>query len=343
MAFLQALRYQLTMYHPYRPLKALLVECIAGYVQQQGQQHATTGGAAHTHAAAAAAVVEAAALAGLPPAAAAAAAPADAGDDRGHQPQSEPLPPPPLPSHGPLLAVGDERFQRQWDALQARAFECADLALVTDAPLLHSPATLAAACLLLAAEPHPAAGSDSASAAGSDSASASAAVEPSASRAPPDAVTLAALAPALAASAAASADGSCARPPAPDVAWFVEPGRRRRLLLARRAGAEGGEQEQEGGAVGGGGGPPPSSSWERVMDALAAVRGELRELAAATATGGGGGGAYHARVAVLERRLRAHLNPACVQQQQLHAGEAGGWGVDKAAGRAVAHAAFEGR
>ena len=33
---LQSLRYQLTMYHPYRPLKALLVECVRAYAAQGG-------------------------------------------------------------------------------------------------------------------------------------------------------------------------------------------------------------------------------------------------------------------------------------------------------------------
>lgn len=50
------------------------------------------------------------------------------------------------------FAASDAAFVPAWDALQARALLLADVSLTTDAQLLHTPAHIAAACLLAAAQ-----------------------------------------------------------------------------------------------------------------------------------------------------------------------------------------------
>lgn len=116
---LMGINYQLTLYHPYRPLKALLGEIVEAYALRavaSGTPSANDGAGAGA----------AASSSSLQPSPAA-------------QPQQ------------PFLDPADPEFTAAWDALQARAFDLADASLTTDCPLRFTPAQIASACLLLAA------------------------------------------------------------------------------------------------------------------------------------------------------------------------------------------------
>lgn len=300
---LQALRYQLTVYHPYRPLKTLLLDCIRDYV--------AAGSPAGTAAALAAAAGGASSSGAALPA-------------------------------GPHVPPTDERFTRQWDALQSRAFELVDVGLATDAPLTHSPAHVAAAALLVAARPLPRGQVQASSAA-----AASAADD---GGDPAERVTLATLAPALAAALA----GTAADPP-PDVSWFVEPWLRQRL----GRGPPLSEGPPDGASAAAGAEAPssaaaaqpsssllsPSEVWAHVESAAGQLSDEVRQLADASATAGGS--AYAASTAALEARLLAHLNPAVVEgapqyaarQRALEAARAA-YKAGKGAGRAAVTASL---
>lgn len=52
---------------------------------------------------------------------------------------------------GPLVRLDDALFQKRWDALQQRALDAVDVALVSDARFLYTPSQIAAGCLLVAA------------------------------------------------------------------------------------------------------------------------------------------------------------------------------------------------
>ena len=325
---LTSLRYQLTMYHPYRPLKTLLVECIRAYVK------AGSGGSS-------------------------------SGSD----------------VTGPHLPPTDERFQRDWDVLQSRAFELVDVSLATDASLLYSPAHIACACLLLAIKPLQRADPRSASASSSSAeeaaqyATAASALgvrgvksgeDDDADGALPaqwgsqELVSLTSVASGLAsalASAPSSSSGgtgsaqSAAAAPPSDVAWFVEPWLRRRLEGTAKAplpespdaaassssvaaSPSGGGVSNDAVSISSAGSSADGNSsdsnlldhaWPRIEAAAQLVSDELIALqraeasaAVANATASSSSAtisfpAYHARAAWLEWRLAANLNAAFVE------------------------------
>jgi len=121
---LMGLEYHLAVHTPYRPLRALLASAVEAYID------AAESGAAAASTPAAAPPTGSRGVETL-------GAPGDSSGGGG----------------GGLLESSDPAFVPAWDALQARAFALADVALTTDAPLLYPPAVVAAACLVAAARP----------------------------------------------------------------------------------------------------------------------------------------------------------------------------------------------
>ncbi len=121
---LSGLSYQLTVHSPYAPLKAMLVDCVEDYAALAAQVRGAGAGAG--------------AGAGEGD------VPAGAGGDPGRQRFT-------VSAEGQtLLRLTDSSFVPAWDAIQERAFEWADAAFLGDAPLLFTPAHIAAAALILA-------------------------------------------------------------------------------------------------------------------------------------------------------------------------------------------------
>lgn len=127
---LVGLAFQLTVYHPYRPLKHMLGEAVRSYLHAGGASASTTSAASSS------AVAAAPLLVTIPPSSSSATGAAIA-----H-------------SSAFLLPSTDaDVFTTAWDALQSRALAMVDLSLTTDACMWAAPSRIGAACLVAAADP----------------------------------------------------------------------------------------------------------------------------------------------------------------------------------------------